>query len=395
MFTALLLFSIFSSFLILQTAARFNSDKSLVLLAGQFLKGHVSLAPNSDLPIGDISKYGGKYYMYFGPLGSVILIPFVAAFGLSFPQIWEGIAILLVSFFVTYALCRRFSFRMLDCLYLSLFFVFSTVLLSTSLINITSYLVEALGVPLTLLSLYFYFGKQKRPILIGLFMGLAILSRITLIFAVIFYVCEFLSQRLTKKQFVILLTPIAICCVILGAYNFIRFHSVIETGYNYHMQEPFPLSKNYEFGRTNLIHVPANLYTFLIKPPVPILYYDKGYVFRFPYLKADPWGMAIWFTSPLFLLLLFKFKKNKYTKNLIITIITIAIPIVTYYSVGFAQFGYRYALDFLPFLFLLLMPVLSPKLSKTAIALITLGVLFNCLYITSLWDVYPLFGIYR
>lgn len=127
---------------------------------------------------------------------------------------------------------------------------------------------------------------------------------------------------------------------------------------------------------------------------MPILEHKDGFVFVFPYLKADPWGMAIWITSPLFLLLFFHFRKNKYTFSALTTTIILALPIVTYYSVGFAQFGYRYALDFLPFLFLLLLPSLQTKLSKLAIALIIIGVLFNCIYITSLWDVYPHFGIH-
>jgi len=395
LFILLFLFAIFSSVLIITTAAKYNSDNSLILQAAQFLKGHISLEPNKDLPVGDISIYGGKYYMYFGPFGSIVLLPFVAFFGKSFPQITEGIGILVVSFFAIYSISKSHKFSKIDSLFLALFFVFSTVLFSTSVINITSYLVEALAVPLVLLSLVFYFSEKKRPLLIGLFLGLAILSRITLIFAVVFFLFEFIKKRLTKQQFIFLLIPVIFSCLFLGAYNYLRFHSFLESGYNYHIEEPYPLSKNYEFGRTNLIHIPANLYSFFIKPPEPILFYDKGFVFRFPYLKADPWGMAIWFTSPLFLMLIFNFRKNKYFMSSLITTICIAVPIFTWYSVGFAQFGYRYALDFLPFLFLLLIPCLSPGLSKKAIALIAIGVIFNCIYITSLWDVYPHFGIYK
>lgn len=394
LFALLSLFTIFSSILIISTAAKYNFDKSLSLLAAQFAKGHISLEPTKDLPVGDISTYNGKFYMYFGPLASVILMPFVAIFGKNFPQIVIGIGSLFISFIALYSISKSFKFSNIDSLWLSLFFVFSTVLFSTSVINITSYLVEALGVPLILLSLAEYF-KKKRPLLIGLFLGLAILSRITLIFAVVFFFIEFIKKRLTKQQFVLLLIPVVISCLFLGAYNYMRFHSFLETGYSYHIKEPFPLSKNFEYGATSLIHIPANLYGFFIKPPEPILFYDKGFVFRFPYLKADPWGMAIWFTSPLFLMLLFHFRKNKYFISALTTTICIAIPIFTWYSVGFAQFGYRYALDFLPFLFLLLIPALSPKLSKTAIILISIGVIFNCIYITSLWDVYPLFGIYK
>jgi hypothetical protein len=393
LFILLFLFTIFSAVLIAFTAAKYNWDKSLSLLAVQFIKGHVSLAPTIDLPVGDISIFNGKYYMYFGPLASIILMPFVAFFGKSFPQLVIGLGTLAVSFFAIYSISRSFKFSKIDALWLCLFFVFSTVLFSNSIINITSYLVEALGVPLVLLSLVEYFGK-KRPLLVGLFLGLAVLTRITLILALVFFVLEFVKKRFSKQQFLLFLLPFSFCLIFYGGYNYLRFHSFLETGYSYHIAHPYPLSKNYEYGEMNIIHLPANLYSFFIKPPDPILYYSKGFVFRFPYLKANPWGMAIWFTSPLFLLL-FRFKKNKYTLSSAVATLFLAAPLFTYFSVGFAQFGYRYALDFLPFIFLLLIPQLLPKLSKTAITLITIGVIFNCIYITSLWDVYPLLGIYK
>src|SRR3989344_721888 len=393
LFFALLIFAIFSAFLILKTAAIYNWDISLNLLAMQFLKGHISLEPNLDLPVGDISIYNGKYYIYFGPLASIILIPAVAILGKSFPQVVLGIVGLIISFFAVYSISKSFKFSKVDSLWLSLFFVFSTVLFSTSVINITSYTVEAIGVPIILLALAEYFSK-KRPLVIGILLGLAMLTRITLVLAAIFFFIEFIKKRLSKKQIALIFIPIMFFGLVYGGYNYLRFNSFTETGYGYHIQDPYPLSKNKEYAERGLIHIPANLYSFFVKPPEPILYFRDGFVFKFPFIKADPWGMAIWFTSPLFLLL-FRFKRNLYYVPSLVTTVAIALPIFTWYSIGFAQFGYRYALDFLPFLFLMLIPSLQPKLSKPAILIITLGVVFNCLYIASLWDEYPLLGITR
>lgn len=129
--------------------------------------------------------------------------------------------------------------------------------------------------------------------------------------------------------------------------------------------------------------------------PEPLLRDKDGAFFlRFPYLKANPWGIAIWFTSPLFIYLLVNFKKGKYTFSACAAAIALAFPVFVWYSIGYAQFGYRYALDFLPFLFLILLSSLVPKLSKTAIALIALGVLFNCIYLDSIWETYPIFNMY-
>lgn len=161
LFTLVFLFAIFSTFLIITTAARFNNDHSLSLLAAQFLKGHISLEPAKDLPLGDISIYNGKYYMYFGPFASLILMPFVALFGKSFSQIIVGIGTLVISFFAIYSISQSFKLSRIDSLWLSLFFVFSTVLFSTSVINITSYLVEAGGATRTHFTRALFLPKEE------------------------------------------------------------------------------------------------------------------------------------------------------------------------------------------------------------------------------------------
>jgi len=130
-------------------------------------------------------------------------------------------------------------------------------------------------------------------------------------------------------------------------------------------------------------------------PPQPLLEDAKGFVLKFPYLKVNPWGIAVWFTSPLFLALLYKFKKGIFTISALFTAIALCMPVFLYYSIGFAQFGYRYALDFLPFLLLLLIPSISPKLSSREIFLIIIGVVFNAVYLGSPWGAYPILGIFN
>lgn len=392
LFIFLFLLSIFSSYLYL-TVGQKNWDKSLVLLSEQFLRHKISLPISKDLPVGDVADYKNNFYLYFGPFASVLLMPFVAIFGTRFPQYFIGIFSMVVSFIIIYLISRKFKFNKLDSLWLSLFFVFSTVLFSSSVMNISAFQVETLGVPFLLLAIYEYLDK-KRSILIGIFLGLAVLTRFTLIFSIIFFFIEFLKKRLTLKQFTFIIIPFLILCILFGFYNERRFHSFFETGYNYNISlRSFPLSENLKHGSISIAHMPANLYSFLIAPPEPLRGENFSFFLKFPYLKASPWGMAIWYTSPLFLLL-FRFKKNKYTLSALLVSIALWVPAIIYYSVGFIQFGYRYALDFLPFLFLLLIPCLSPKLSKTEIILITIGVLFNFVYADSLFGIYPLLGMF-
>jgi hypothetical protein len=392
-FILFLLFSVFSSYLIFITAGRFNNDDSLVLLANAFLTKHIALPINNELPLGDVADYFYNFYLYFGPFSSIILMPFVFIFGKTFPQVFIGISSLFLSFYTSYKISKNFKFSTTDSLWLALFFVFSTVLLASSLINITAYQVEAMTVPIILFALYEYFTK-RRFLVIGILIGLAIFTRVFLFITMIFFVAEFLQKRITKKQIIVFLIPVVFFTFLYGMYNQRRFHSFFETGISYSISlKTFPLNSNLQYGMFSPVHIPANFYSLFIMPPEPLLQNNTGFTLKFPYFKVNPWGLAIWYTSPLFLILFYKFKKNKYFLSLLITIVSLLVPLLMFYSIGFSQYGYRYTLDFLPFLFILLLLSLKQKLSNVEIGLIIIGVLFNAIYITSLWDIYPLLGI--
>jgi len=184
LFIPFLFLALYSTFLYLTVGQR-GYDDVLVKLSEQFLKGHTVLSIYN-LPIRDIANYYNNYYVYFGPLASLILIPFVFFFGEAVPQVSIGVGSMIASFVVVYFIAKRFKFTSLDSLWLSLFFVFSTVLFSSSVINITAYQVEALGVPFILLAIYGYLSK-KNPLLIGLFIGLATMTRFTLVLQLYFF----------------------------------------------------------------------------------------------------------------------------------------------------------------------------------------------------------------
>lgn len=393
-FIILLGFSLLCSYIIYTTALRFNNDRHLVLLAERFLHFKISLS-GEGLPAGDVADYFSNFYLYFGPFASIFLMPFVLLLGKGISQTLLGITSMIASFGAIFYIAKTHKFNIENRLWLCLFYVFSTVVFSASLINITAYQIEVFGSSLVLIALAAYFTK-KRPLIIGIFLGLAVLTRLVFILAVAFFILEFFQKRLSKKDIVLIIIPVIISITAFGLYNQRRFHSFFETGYKYNITlKSFPLTHNLEFGTTSITHIPANLYSLFIMPPDPLRIDNFGFVLKFPYLKANPWGMAIWFTSPLFLVLLYKFRRNKYTISSAVTIALLLFPLLTYYSIGFAQYGYRYALDFLPFLFLILLSSLNGRLERKELILITIGVIFNCIYITSLWDVYPLFGINR
>ena len=221
----------------------------------------------------------------------------------------------------------------------------------------------------------------------GILIALAGLTRLTLYLSAMFFALELLKTK-NFKQILLFCLPIVLSVLLLGAYNYKRFHNPFESGYKYNVTlKSYPMANNLAEGFFSLKHVPANVYMLLFKSPDPVTA-GAGFIVKPPFLKADPWGMAIWFTSPL-LLLLFRLKRLDENKSALLATLVLLIPCLLYFGVGFSQFGYRYSLDFLPFLFLILLPALKPKLGLLAKLLITIGVIFNSVYIASMWGIYP------
>lgn len=389
----ILLFAIFSGFIIYR-AAWFGIDKHFSLLAESFLKGDLFLSP-MNLPDGDYADHFGKQYLFFGPLPSVILMPAVWIFGKNFPQMTLSIASLVVTFGAIFLLIARLKFNLADTFWLANFFVFGTVLYFVGLINVSAYVVQAVGMVFVVLSLLEYFTK-RRWLLIGLLVAAAGATRISLFAMAVFYLLEILRQRKQldfKKIVALFLIPVILSLAVLGLYNWRRFGSVFDTGYSRNVSIPKGYPNTVE-GFVSIKHIPANLYLFLFAAPEPVKKDKVDYVVKFPFLRVNGQGLAIWFTSPLFVYL-FWARRQPYTISAILGILALALPSLLYFGLGIHQFGYRYALDFYPLLFLILLSAFGRGLPTFAKVLITGGIFFNLFYMSSLWYSYPLLDIFE
>jgi hypothetical protein len=157
--------------------------------------------------------------------------------------------------------------------------------------------------------------------------------------------------------------------LMLGLYNYARFGSPLESGYGIAALGATTLIDARGYGMFSLAHVPKNLFMMLLQGPVPFPSEDAP-VLAFPYVWPSPWGMGIFYTSPA-LLYAFRGFRERLRQPLAqaawLGILFVMVPLITYYGVGWIQFGYRYALDFMPFLLLLAataLPNPMPRLAK-------------------------------
>lgn len=387
------LFSIFSGFIIYR-AAWFGIDKHFSLLADSFLKGDLFLSP-MNLPNGDFADYNGKQYLFFGPLPSILLMPFVFFAGKNLPQMMLSITSLVIAFGAIFLLVKKLKFSLPDSLWLANFFVFGTVLYFVGLVNVSAYVVQAVGMVFVVLALLEYFCA-RRWLIIGALVAAAGATRISLFALSVFFLLEIVRIRKQinwQKSLILFLLPIILALGVLGAYNWRRFGSVFDTGYSRNVSIPKGFPNTVE-GFVSIKHIPANLYLFLFSAPEPVKKDKVQYVLEFPYLKVNGQGLAIWFTSPLFVYLILA-RRQPYTLSAIFGIVALALPSLLYFGLGIDQFGYRYALDFIPLLFLILLSAFKNGLPKFAKVLIAGGILFNLFYMSSHWNSYPLLNFWE
>jgi hypothetical protein len=123
-------------------------------------------------------------------------------------------------------------------------------------------------------------------------------------------------------------------------------------------------------GVFSLVHLPMNLEY--------LLWHLGQATDTFPWFKPDGLGMSILLTSPGLLLAVRADWRRRETIALGLTALLVLIPSLLYYGGGWWQFGYRYALDSIPFVMALCaMAAARHGISWRWRALILLGVAVN------------------
>jgi len=60
-----------------------------------------------------------------------------------------------------------------------------------------------------------------------------------------------------------------------------------------------------------------------------------------------------------------------------LAVLAIMIPIMLWFSTGWVQFGYRYSLDFLPFLLILIASGMGDRIGKGTVAIVAVSLAVN------------------
>lgn len=327
-----------------------TGEQQFVFLAKAFLNHSLSL---TTLPptIADLSLYNEKYFWPLGPFPAILLIPFVYIFDLNFTQGFIQVVLNVMNFFLIKKILEKLNIDHAKSFWISIFYIFGSVYTPVATIPFSWYFAQIVATSLILMAIYIYLSN-KNWFFIGLMIALATLTRISLLLSLVFFVPSLIKNPPKFSKLAMFLAPVLVSICVIGIYNHLRFNSPFESGYKYQLI-PEDAQKRRDEGLMSVKHIPANLYYMLLKTPDPILKEDY-HVFKAPYLRFDDFGMSIFFMSPLLFIIFKAGTKDTYVKIAIITITILSLPIITYYGIGYKQVGFRYALDFFPFLLFLL-----------------------------------------
>jgi hypothetical protein len=344
-----------------------------VLLADAFLHGRVWIP--SQPPGIDAIFYGAHWYIIEGPMPAVLLLPFVAIFGLAANQVILAAVCAAIAVTAADVLLGRMEIAEPMRTALTAFCGFGTVLWWSTAFSAVWMFAHVVAVMFALLAIAETYGKA-RPWLVGLLLACAALTRLPMVLAAI-PMSYFLFARVdfdvrAIRSFLIGFVPLFILFV---AYNEARWGTPNDIGYTlwYHQDQvgeptgpPFKLE-----------YLPFNLYSFFMMP--------YNFYGTFPWLKPTAMGVALTFTSPALAL---AFVASARTREALVwwaaTILTF-VPSLLYYVNGFEQFGMRHSLDFLPFALPLVARGLQRFPSVFSYALIGISIVSNAYGVWFSW----------
>jgi len=337
-----------------------NKWNQYLYLAESFFVGKLHFIQGLDY-VDEPSIFQGLEYWPLGPFPAVLLMPFVAMAELADVIIHQGfvnIVCVCATFVVIYFLSRKLSYKKSDALFLTFTFGLCSPFIYTAITPASYYFAHNIVVLVLFLALLEFFGA-RRYWLIGVLCSVALATRVTAGFGAIFFVLFALLESkpwlARARNIAAIIFPIAIVVLFLVWYNFARFGDPLETGYSHQLVPDLQQQAIQDVGQFSVQHLPRNAYHMLLGLPKLVVQENTAMRLEFPFFQSDPWGMSIFFVSP-FLIYLFFFRwKSRKMRLLLLTSIMIAIPFLFIRSVGFRQYGYRYALDFLPFLYVALL----------------------------------------
>ena len=396
---------------------------------------------NPDTPI----TANCKHYMQHSLGPAILMLPFAFFFGLDVNQVLISAVVGGLTAVLAYSVVRHFTQDRRAQVALMALAIFGTTLWYTAANGGVWYFAHTTAV-------FFVVGSiwatvvRRNALLAGVLVGAAFMCRPTTIFAGVFPLVAFANEwyraqpdvplwkRFDLRPLIALAVGVAPFIVLTGVFNYARFNSPFETGYNYSEEfHQLSLIARWPYGVADPRYIPRHIQVVFEQMP--------NFGPNPPFVWPSWWGAAMWITTPAILIapfihlqgrlrqvgvllagmlgaacafilvraILIGLGERDWADGLVSTgihllpfalllvagvigailardrlvlaawlaIVAIAFADFLFAATGWSQFGYRYGLDFMPFLFLLVVIAVGQRLRWYHAVLIAAGVIVN------------------
>lgn len=300
------------------------------------------------------------------PLPALLAVPFVLLFGPAFQQQILSALLGAGSIVLTYLLAKNIGLKTAGSIWGGLLIGFGSCFWYLAATGSVWYLGQVSAYFFLTAGLVEATGK-KRPFIVGIAIGAAYLSRLHTILAAPVYLF-LLRDKLKLTGIFRLALGSAPFALFNFGYNFVRFGTIFDKGYFLIpgiLDEPW-----FAKGMLHYSYIWPHLQLLLFKLP--------NFLPTPPYVQPSWYGLAIWITTPAFIFALNARFKNTLTKILWLACGLILTLLSLRGGTGWTQFGYRYAVDFYPFLVLLtLLGVKHTGLKKIHWVVLAISIVVN------------------
>ncbi|HET6896454.1 MAG TPA: hypothetical protein VFH72_13805 [Candidatus Baltobacteraceae bacterium] len=345
-----------------------------VLLADAFLHGHAWITwPGAYI---DALGYNGQHYVIEAPLPALLLMPYVAVVGTAANQTLLAVVLAGIAIGAAWKLGERLGVSDDTNVWICAFLLAGTDLAWCAMLGDVWFIAHVSAVCFTMLALVELCGK-KRGWLVALWAVCAIESRFSMVLALPVYAAMLWPQLRTRRSLLGFAGVIVAAAGLWIWYNLARWGTIADIGYTtwYHQdQAGMPTGSPFR-----LRYLPYQLWSFFVQRP--------DFASTFPWFRPSYSGVALTWTSPALIYALWARKPRGLVAAFWAAAILTAIPNFVYYVNGFAQYGMRHALDFIPFLVALMFLAARERLTLWAKALIV----YSCaasLYGVWFWNAY-------
>jgi len=334
-----------------------------IYLADAFLHGRLYVVNN----LTELAYWNNHYFVVYPPMPAILLMPFVAVFGTTFYQPIISILLGAANVSLSYLVLVKFFKKNQLALWVSVLYAFGTIQWYHAEVGSSWYVAHIVALFFLWLSLLELVTKQ-RLFLIGLLIGGAYLARLPTILAIVFVL---IFLQINFRNLFLLILGLLPALIFNGLYNLLRFGKLNDYAYSLYLDSQSLAIKQLIFphGFFSVYYLPDRIKDIFLSFPI--------FTNHPPFIIPSLYAMALYIVTPAFFLILFASFKKKLVYSSLIAVLAILVISLIKGGNGFTQFGFRYSLDFLPFLLIITTSGINNKFTWWAKLLIILSIFVN------------------